>query len=147
MTSPTTSACLRSSSTRRERAVIAADARSVPGHALRLLSLALCAIVVLSFGLFAGDQAGIGSRDARAGEGDPTLVATTAPAQASSAGRARRRGRRSTTPPDPAVARSPGRSRRGSGAWATRIVPTVLALLVYGFGLGYLARYTKGRAS
>ena len=32
----------------------------------------------------------------------------------------------------------------GSGAWAQRGLPTLLALLVYGFGLGYLARFTRG---
>ena len=35
----------------------------------------------------------------------------------------------------------------GSGAWHTLLVPTVLALLVYGFGLGYVARFTNGRAT
>jgi len=30
--------------------------------------------------------------------------------------------------------------------WARRGVPALLALLVYGFLLGYLARFTKGRA-
>lgn len=28
--------------------------------------------------------------------------------------------------------------------WARRGIPTALALLIYGFGLGYLARYTRG---
>ena len=30
--------------------------------------------------------------------------------------------------------------------WTNRLVPTALALLVYGFGLGFLARYWRGRA-
>lgn len=31
------------------------------------------------------------------------------------------------------------------GRWAQRVVPTALALLVYGFGIGYLARFARGR--
>ena len=30
-------------------------------------------------------------------------------------------------------------------AWVTRIVPTLAALLIYGFGLSYLARWAAGR--
>jgi hypothetical protein len=30
--------------------------------------------------------------------------------------------------------------------WARRTVPAVLALLLYGFGVGLLARYSRGRA-
>ena len=33
-----------------------------------------------------------------------------------------------------------------SNPWVTRGVPTVLALLVYGAGLGFLARYVRSRA-
>ena len=33
-----------------------------------------------------------------------------------------------------------------SSSWVARGVPTLLALLVYGFGLGFLARYARGRA-
>jgi hypothetical protein len=118
----------------------------VPGRALRLLSVALCAILLLSFGLFAADQAGSGSRDARAGEGDPTLVATTAPAPA---GAPDEHGARATVDDAARTLRSPfsWAAPASGGAWATRGLPTVVALLAYGFGLGYLARFTKGRAS
>jgi hypothetical protein len=30
--------------------------------------------------------------------------------------------------------------------WVRRTVPALLGLLIYGFGVGYLARYTRGRA-
>ncbi|HET9075279.1 MAG TPA: hypothetical protein VFN48_11935 [Solirubrobacteraceae bacterium] len=30
-------------------------------------------------------------------------------------------------------------------AWVTRLVPTAVALLIYGFGLSYLARWAAGR--
>ena len=34
----------------------------------------------------------------------------------------------------------------GSGSkWVRRSVPALLALLIYGFGLGYIARYARGR--
>jgi hypothetical protein len=118
----------------------------VLGRALRLLSLALCAIVVLSFGLFASDQAGTGSRDARAGEGDPTLVATTATAPAAAAGE---HGARARVDDAARRLREPfaWAVPAGSGAWPTLLVPTALAVLVYGFGLGFLARFTNGRAT
>jgi hypothetical protein len=35
----------------------------------------------------------------------------------------------------------------GGGRWFQRGVPTVLGLLTYGFLLGYLARFAKGRGS
>lgn len=38
-----------------------------------------------------------------------------------------------------------GLAQTGS-AWVNHIVPTLLALLVYGLGLGFLARYIKQRA-
>ena len=33
-----------------------------------------------------------------------------------------------------------------SSAWVERGIPTLLALLVYGMGLGFLARYVRSRA-
>jgi hypothetical protein len=33
---------------------------------------------------------------------------------------------------------------KGTSQWALRGVPTLLAILVYGVGLGYLARYSRG---
>ena len=33
----------------------------------------------------------------------------------------------------------------GGGRWANRGLPTLLALLVYGLGLGFLARFARGR--
>ncbi len=119
---------------------------SVLGRALRLLSLVLCAVVVLSFGLFASDQAGHGSRSARAGEGDPTVVATTAPAPGTAAGE---HGVRAKVDDAAQHLRQPfsWAVPAGSGAWHALLVPTVLALLVYGFGLAYVARFTNGRAT
>jgi hypothetical protein len=33
-----------------------------------------------------------------------------------------------------------------SSSWARRGIPTLLALIVYGFGLAFLARFMRGRA-
>jgi hypothetical protein len=35
---------------------------------------------------------------------------------------------------------------QSGSAWVKRGVPTILALLVYGVGIGYLARYSRGFA-
>ncbi len=34
---------------------------------------------------------------------------------------------------------------RSDSSWVRRGVPTLLALVIYGFGLAFLARYARGR--
>ena len=116
----------------------------MPGHALRLLSLALCLIVAVSFGLFAGDQAGIGSRHARAGEGDPTVVATTTAQGAAPDAHGPRA--RSTPPPAPAGPVRLGRPG-GQRPLAHPDVPDGARAPRLRLRAGYLARFTNGRAT
>ena len=53
---------------------------------------------------------------------------------------------RSTTPTTCSSRRSPRSSSGSDSSWVRRGVPTLLALVVYGFGLSFLARYARGRA-
>lgn len=115
-------------------------------RALTACALICCTLVALSFALFAVDQASTASNRqvTQLQTGSP---GSTAP-QSSHHGQPRRfiddSGRALT---------SPFRSLVGSQSqWSDEIAATLLAFLVYGAGLGYLARYarlgvTRGAAS
>lgn len=107
----------------------------------RLTAFACCALVVLSFALFARDQmAGASAHQ------QTELVAgsnTTPAASAPSKPRAQPRrfidgAAKVLTSPFDAVVQS-------SNDWVKHGLPALFALLVYGLGLGYLARYTSVR--
>lgn len=111
---------------------------------LRLASIAICLIAIASFATFALDQTSSASSRQR------TEVDATAPGGAKTA---------------PTGSSSPGHKSAlheaidkafsglsspfsgvtaGSGSqWTTRTVDTLLVLLVYGFGLGFLARILR----
>jgi hypothetical protein len=116
---------------------------------LRLLSIVLSAVVLLGWVLFAVDTTGEASRQTAA------EVA----------------GRQASSRPDPSPDQERSREAAhgsvrelvddvndvllspfadvGAGSesrWVRRTVPAVLALLVYGLGLGFLARFSQGRA-
>ena len=120
--------------------VQSADNGCVIHRVLVLTALVCCTLVACSFVLFADDQL------AGASKHQQTELVGGTPAK-----------------PAPAPARKqPGQPRRfidaaasdltspfhsvvhSGNAWAERAVPTVLALLVYGLGLGYLARFSRG---
>jgi hypothetical protein len=115
---------------------------SVISRFLRLMAFACCALVVLSFAMFARDQmAGASARQ------ETALVAgtsTTPSARDSSKPHAQpRRFIDSTakvlrTPFDAIV--------QSSNLWVKEGLPAAFALIVYGLGLGYLARYTSVRS-
>jgi hypothetical protein len=94
--------------------------------------------VLASFGLFARDELAGASNTQQAeitsGTSDPTLPS---PARHKQPRRIVDRVARALLSPFSALAPSGSR-------WAARGVPTILALLVYGFGLGFLARVSKG---
>jgi len=116
---------------------------------LRTAAFVASAIVLVSFGLFAIDE----TRDAsnRSVAGIAGLEATRAADPTASEERARERAHSKAreviddaddilvTPFAPVTADS-------SSSWARRGIPTLLALLVYGFGLAFLARFMRGRA-
>jgi biotin carboxyl carrier protein len=115
--------------------------------ALRLGSRIACAIVVVSFGLFAIDQAGNASAQQQneVNESAPANSASTPKAKSTST--KHEGGVREAIDEASSTITSPfaGVVTGVHNAWATRGVRMVLALLVYGFGLGYLARMLRVR--
>jgi hypothetical protein len=118
-----------------------ADRGLVIHRLLVLISLVCCGLVAVSFLLFARDQMAGASQHQR------DEIVSSAPLR---------------TAPPISVPRSPGQPRRfidsasrtltspfssivsSDSQWVDRGVPTIIAMLVYGVGLGYLARYSRG---
>jgi len=114
------------------------DLSSVVASVLKLVSLSCCALVVASFALFAYDQASANSKG---------QVASVVSGRYSSANNP--------------LPRHPGQPRRfidgaahaltspirsamsGDSAWPVWIVATVFGLLVYGVGIGFVARFLR----
>jgi hypothetical protein len=111
------------------------------GPILKWASLICCLFMVLSFGLFAEHQvAGAATRQAAEVE---TGQLTSRPAAAVHKTAQPRRFINGVagdlTSPFSGVISS-------DNAWVRQGIPTLLGLLVYGFGLGYLARWSNGRS-
>jgi predicted PurR-regulated permease PerM len=106
-------------------------------RALVLCALICCTLVSLSFALFAIDQASTATQQQVA----QLSSGTTPPPAAAPAKRGQPRrfidgAARTLT--------SPFRSLLSSSSqWTVEIFSTLVALLVYGLGLGYLARYSR----
>lgn len=109
-------------------------------RAIVSVALVCSALILASFVMFARDQL------AGAAKHQANQVSASSPAQP-------------TAPAKPKPQGQPGRFINGaaakltspfssivhsSNAWVKHALPTVFALLVYGFGLGYLARYSSG---
>jgi hypothetical protein len=113
---------------------------------LRLISRVACLIVIASFALFATDQAGSASAKqqnavnsaAPAGAATATLPTSTKHSESSA--------RRTLDDASEALT-SPfsGVTSASSNEWVVRGGNMVLALLLYGFGLGFLARVLRVR--
>ncbi len=111
--------------------------RAVVERLLRTCAILASLLVIVSFGLFARDEfagASNSQQSKLAGRPGPTLPS----------GADRTQPRRfidgaARTLLKPFSFASPSGSR-----WAARGLPTLLALVVYGFGLGFLARAAKG---
>jgi hypothetical protein len=120
-----------------------ADADYVIGGAISFARLVCCGLVVVSFALFAIDQANGASKHqvAEITTGAPTRSSSGTVA-AAHPGEPRDfidNAAKALTTPFRAVVHS-------SNQWIEQGFATVCALLLYGFGLGYLARYSQGRA-
>lgn len=119
------------------------DTGSVISRTIKLVSFVCCLLIVLSFGMFAVDQmAGASTHqqnELASGSSTPTLPA---PAPTKPHAQPRRfidSAAKTLTGPFTAIVRS-------SNAWVKHGLPALFALLVYGLGLGYLARYSSGLA-
>jgi hypothetical protein len=117
--------------------------------ALRSLAILASAIVALSFGLFAIDETRAASDQtaAQLAGRDAARSADPSPAEE----RAREQAHTSVREliddgNDLLTAPFAGIVSDSASRWTRRGVPTIFALLVFGFGLGYLARFTQGRA-
>jgi hypothetical protein len=120
----------------------AADARGVIHRAIVLVALACSGLVLASFVMFARDQiSGAAKQQANA-------VSSPPPGQVPVPSKPKPQGQPGRFIDGAASdLTSPFRSIVQSGsAWVQRGIPTVLALLVYGVGLGYLARFSRGFA-
>jgi hypothetical protein len=118
----------------------AADTRSVISRGIKLISFVCCALVVVSFVMFARDQmagASVHQQTELISGTNPTPTSTTPSKPEAQPGRFINRAAKTLTSPFDAIVRS-------SNAWVQHGLPALVALLVYGLGLGYLARYSSG---
>lgn len=119
----------------------AADPLRVINRLLTYMSIACCALVIVSFGLFARDQM------AGASEHQQTELAAGLPSTAAggpSSSHAHRQPRRFIDGAASAL-EAPFKSVVSTQSeWVKHIFPAIFALLVYGLGLGFLARFTRG---
>ncbi len=122
---------------------------------LRLFSIVASLVVLLSFGAFGIDQARSGSESSRAGIARETYVAAADPAGYATPTPAQERLRETEHSGarellddgnDMLLAPIASLTEDNSSAWMRRGVPALVALLLYGFGLGFLARFAAGRA-
>jgi hypothetical protein len=115
---------------------------------LRYLAITLSLFVAVGFMLFALED--IGRASTRAENRVQDRYTAAAPTPAGERERERRHSQiREAIDDVNDVLLSPfaGVSDDATSRWARRGVPTLLGLLVYGFGLGYIARFMKGRGA
>lgn len=114
-----------------------ADAEAVVYRALRMVSVACCALVLISFAMFGYDQL------ANASQHQQTEIATgVTPAPGAPSHRRGQPGRFIDEAASELTA--PFRMLVASAnQWVQHGLETVLALAVYGAGLGFLARYSR----
>jgi hypothetical protein len=116
---------------------------------LRLGSRIACAIVLVSFGLFAIDQAGSASAQQQneVNESAPASKASATKPKSTTTTKKGEGGVREAIDEASSTITSPfaGAVAGVHNEWATRGIRMLLALLVYGFGLGYLARVLRVR--
>jgi hypothetical protein len=108
---------------------------------LRLGSLAACFVVIASFAMFAFDQVNGASQQQQSEiAGGYTTPKAAPPARHSSVRRTIDSANQRITSPFSGV------TSGVHSQWLTNGVQTMLVLLVFGFGLGYVARFVRIRA-
>jgi hypothetical protein len=118
----------------------AADQLTVIHRGLHLVSFLCCALVLASFAMFAFDQVSGASEHqvAQIASGAPTSPGVTPRStHHSSLRRFIDNAAHALTSPFRSILQT-------SSEWAKEIFETVCAILVYGLGLGYLTRYSRG---
>jgi hypothetical protein len=117
---------------------------------LRSLAMLASAILIVSFGLFAIDETRAASDQSVAEIAGHKAASAPGPSAEQEAAREQAHGDvRELIDDGNDVLVSPfsGVVGDSAGSWTRRGVPGLLALIVFGFGLGYLARFTQGRAT
>jgi hypothetical protein len=112
---------------------------------LRYASLAICVIAIASFVGFAAEQSKAGSNHqvAEVNAASPSDgLPSVAPTSAAKPGKSDKSAFRNAIDDVFAKVASPftGLTKSISSPWTSHIVNTLLVLLIYGFGLGFLAR-------
>jgi hypothetical protein len=114
---------------------------------LRYASIAISAIVILSFAMFVTDQSNRSTRQEVATLGDETSSASApqpAAAQQPATATPKKHGqpRKAIDDADKAILQPfHGFVANSKSEWARKGIPSMLALLVFGFGLSMLAAY------
>jgi hypothetical protein len=116
------------------------DTGNVISRVLRLTAFACCALVVASFAMFARDQMAGASQHQQS-----ELVAGAHPTAASSTPVKHAQPRRFIDSAAKALSTPFEAIVQSSNVWVKHGLPAVFALLVYGLGLGYLARFSAAR--
>jgi len=113
---------------------------------LRLASITICLIVIASFGVFAVTQTKEGSVHQQEALGNvPAAAAATRVAAGSAPGSSEGTVHKALTEASNALTSPFAGIISSSSEWGTRSFKLLLALIVYGFGLGYLARIGRMR--
>ncbi|HEY0363146.1 MAG TPA: hypothetical protein VGC83_12755 [Solirubrobacteraceae bacterium] len=116
---------------------------------LRTVSVVAGAIVLLSFALFAIDETRHASEQTTAAIAGLEATRTSDPSADQERARERAHSRVRETiddADDVLVAPFAGLVDGSHSSWVRRGVPTLIALVLYGFGLSFLARFARGRA-
>ena len=113
---------------------------------IRIAAILASVFVALGWALFAIDQARGASHESVAGiQGDPTTFSDPSPDQERARQKLHSKPREFIDDVND-VLLSPfaGISDGSHSKWVRRSIPALIALLVYGFGGGFLARFTSG---
>jgi hypothetical protein len=117
-----------------------ADTDLVIHRLLVVVAIVCCALVSVSFALFARDQVAGASKHQQNEIIAGSATTTGAIAVHTATQQPRRfidQAARALTSPFHGIVQS-------DSQWVLHAIPTIVALLVYGVGLGYLARYSRG---
>jgi hypothetical protein len=116
-----------------------AETRGVIYRSIKLAAFVCCGLILISFAMFARDQMA-GASEHQQSELVAGTPSTAAPALTHRHSQPRRfidGADKTLTSPFAAIVQS-------NDAWVKRGLPTIFALLVYGVGLGFLARFSRG---
>ena len=111
---------------------------------LRAISYAACALIIIGFVAFSYDQIWVVSDQAQKQIANAEL-ADPSPAGERAREHEHTKARETIDDANDALLKPFAGIATTTQPWLSRLIPTLLALLVYGFGLGYLASLARGR--